>query len=122
MKANLKNIMKEAHKLAAKMEGNYIACLSEALKMAWAGIKIQAVKAFLLSFSFSYNWNNASKRQMSELCDNVIGYVADFTTGFASEVAKTCEKYRKVSEKQAYVIAREYVYTSAFKINSQYFL
>jgi hypothetical protein len=31
------------------------------------------------------------------------------TTGFASEVAKTVEKYGRVSEKQAYVIARAFV-------------
>ena len=68
--------------------------------------QIQEVKQFICSFAFSSNWNNSSRADMDNDAQSVIGYVANGNLGFASEIAQTVEKYKKISVKQAYWIAK----------------
>lgn len=68
--------------------------------------QIQEVKWFICNYAFSANWNNASRADMANDAETVIGYVATANLGFASEIAQTVEKYKKISEKQAYWIAK----------------
>lgn len=68
--------------------------------------KIQVLKNFIVSNAFAYGWNTASKRELGDEAETIVDQVAKFTTGFASEIAQTVLKYKKVSEKQAYWIAK----------------
>jgi hypothetical protein len=68
--------------------------------------QIQTVKGFLTSYAFSYGWNTASKKEMSDEAESIIALIAMGTYGFASEIASTVNKFKKVSEKQAYWIAK----------------
>lgn len=68
--------------------------------------KIQEVKVFL-GYAFSYGWNNASNKDFSIMAETIIGRVAmNEAAGFAGEIAKTVEGTKRVSEKQAYWIAK----------------
>ena len=66
---------------------------------------IQAVKEVLLGFTSNSRTFKANHNDMAEMADTLVSRVAE-VTGFAGDVAKTVEKYGKVSEKQAYIIAR----------------
>ena len=68
--------------------------------------KIQTVKSFITNYAFSYDFNNASKREMADEAETVIELVAQSGLGFASDIANTVNKYKKISEKQAYWIAK----------------
>jgi hypothetical protein len=74
--------------------------------------KIQTLKGFITRKAFSYNWNNASVREMADEAETVIALVAKHNLGFASEIATTVEKFKKISEKQAYWIAKAAVEAS----------
>ena len=68
--------------------------------------KIQEVKIFL-GRAYSAGWNNASDSDFANMAETIIGRVADKEeSGFAGEIAKTVEKTKRVSEKQAYWIAK----------------
>lgn len=68
--------------------------------------KIQTLKNFLTRNAFSYRWNTASKKELADEAMTIIHLVAIGSFGFASEIATTVEKFQKVSEKQAYWIAK----------------
>jgi len=68
--------------------------------------KIQILKKFILGYAFSYSWNAASRKELANEAETVIDLVAISGLGFASEIAATVAKYKKISEKQAYWIAK----------------
>lgn len=68
--------------------------------------KIQTLKNFLTRNAFSYGWNTASKKDIADDAETIINLVAISSYGFASEIATTVEKFKRVSEKQAYWIAK----------------
>jgi len=68
--------------------------------------KIQEVKVFL-GYAFSAGWNNNSSKGMADDAETIIGKVARREgAGFAGDIANSVEKYKKISEKQAYWIAK----------------
>lgn len=68
--------------------------------------KIQVLKQQIVRYAAIDRWNQNShtsdQDNVLSLCDKV----ADAKLGFASDVAATVAKYKKASEKQAYVIAK----------------
>ena len=68
--------------------------------------KIEVTKSFIVNNAFLYNWNNASIKEDADAAEKMIDLVAGSNLGFASEIAATAAKYKKVSEKQAYHIAK----------------
>lgn len=69
--------------------------------------KIQEVKKFIVQYAFQYGWNRASIKSFADEAETVISIVAmREEAGFAAEIAQTVEKYKRVSEKQAYWIAK----------------
>lgn len=68
--------------------------------------KIKEVK-FFLSYAFSCSYNTASNKDFDNMAQTIIGKVArNENSGFAGEIAATIEKTKRVSEKQAYWIAK----------------
>jgi hypothetical protein len=67
---------------------------------------INEVKNFILNYAFIDRWNKNSQSEMSDEAQTVIALVAEGGYGFASDVATSSAKYSKVSEKQAYWIAK----------------
>lgn len=84
---------------------------SQALIQAWRDAKnpsyrIQKTKSFILSYAFQYGWNKASVRDMADEAETIVDLVSKYGEGLAKEIATTVNKYKKVSEKQAYWIAK----------------
>ena len=103
-KFNLKAIMTNAWTLYKNGGRRF----SQALKEAWAAAKnpmakIQDDKMFLIN-QINYGVRNASVWALVE----EIMYKVIEKGGFAADVASTVMKYNKISEKQAFVIARAY--------------
>jgi ATP-dependent protease ClpP protease subunit len=74
-----------------------------------ANQKIQAVKSFITMFAFAHNWNNDSKREMADEAQSLIEQIAIGSFGLATEIAQSVKRFKKVSEKQAYWIAKSAV-------------
>jgi len=68
--------------------------------------KIHIIKGFILRNAFSYTFNTASKKELADEAETIISLVAASNLGFSSDIATTVEKYKKVSEKQAWCIAK----------------
>ncbi len=109
---NLTNIMKEAHRIAKTLEGDYTARLSEGLKQAWARLRsvvklsIQDLKKKLLwinacvygdrhSLGYQISAEHFAKLELHENANS-----------FVKSVCDSVVKYMKISEKQAYCLAR----------------
>lgn len=71
-------------------------------------VDLQSVKQAILDYARVNHWTQNSQVSFEEDIRSVIDSVADAPKlGFASQVAQTVKKYNyKVSEKQAYVIAK----------------
>ena len=68
--------------------------------------KINEVK-FFLSYAFSSSFNTASNKEFDNMAQTIIGKVArNEESGLAGDIAKTIEKSKRVSDKQAYWIAK----------------
>jgi len=67
--------------------------------------KVQEVKRFLLQYAFQYGFNTASLKGSDDCAQEIVDRVAGANAGFASTVAGSVVRYRKVSEKQAFIIA-----------------
>lgn len=76
--------------------------------------EIQEMKSFLVRNAFSYGWNTASRKQVDENAQDIIYRVSIGSFGLASEIAGTVLKYNKLSEKQAYWIAKAAVENNIF--------
>lgn len=80
--------------------------ISEALKTAWAQVKnagrIQEIKRELTVAFISY-YPTAEK---AAALSSIKSLLCIISSGFAYDVCQTVLKYKKCSEKQAYVIAR----------------
>lgn len=101
-------IFKAAHSLARTFSGDYRACFALALRIVRNNNDaIQAVKLIVLDYNSFYNHFDAAGD--FKFYATIINCVMDAKLGFASDVATSAIKYRKVSEKQAYVIARAFV-------------
>jgi hypothetical protein len=68
--------------------------------------KIQTVKSFLNNYSFEFSKNDTNKNQLVDEANTIIELVAIGNFGFASEIATTVNKFKRISEKQAYWIAK----------------
>lgn len=68
--------------------------------------KIQTVKSFLNNYSFEFSKNDTNKNQLIDEAATIIELVAIGNYGFATEIAVTVNKYKRISEKQAYWIAK----------------
>ena len=106
---NLSLIMKEAHRIASQLEGNYSACLSEGLKQAWKAANssklIQDVKKKIL---LPFDITGRVTQSMAYYAEEIFAYW--FKSGIWSEkVANTVIQYKKCSEKQAYCMAKDFV-------------
>lgn len=67
--------------------------------------QIQKVKTFICRWAFNSGMYRTFE-MMSDSAENIISQVAIQQLGFASEIASTVEKSKRVSEKQAYWIAK----------------
>jgi hypothetical protein len=67
---------------------------------------VNEVKNFIVKYSFIDRWNKNSQSELSDQAQGVIELVSMGGYGFASDVATSAAKYKKVSEKQAYWIAK----------------
>ena len=67
---------------------------------------IQTLKAQLVRYIGMDRWNNNSMMDIKEVYLTLVDRVADAATGFAKDVATTVSRSERISEKQAYVIAR----------------
>lgn len=70
---------------------------------------INEVKKSLMTYPSENRWNNSNDDRMGfiDITQHTVNQLADGNYGFASDVAKTVQKYRyKASEKQAYVMAK----------------
>lgn len=87
-------------------------CLKDAWKMAKTALKarpsidLQDVKWTLLQLG---NTIGQGSHGVAGEARSIVYYVATELNGFATDVAQTVLKYKRISEKQAYVIARAYV-------------
>ncbi len=123
-------IMKAAWRLIREARANSI---SEALRTVWAYAKnllasyrdgsyeaadaareaaeeareaaIAARKVSLDGIKSTLLWMLA-RNERGQFAYECVSYLANHLTGFGADVAKTVAKFRKISEKQAYVIAR----------------
>jgi hypothetical protein len=102
-------IFKAAHELAREFSGDYRARFALAIRIVRnQADAIQAIKLILLDFNMRYNYF-APNGDFAAYA-RIIDLVADAKSiGFASEVASTVRKFKSISEKQAFVIARAYV-------------
>ena len=67
---------------------------------------VQTLKSQLVRYIGMDRWNNNSMMDMKEDCMTLVSQVMHNATGFAKDVATTVDKYEKISEKQAYIIAK----------------
>jgi DNA-binding NarL/FixJ family response regulator len=63
----IKQIMTEAHKIAKSLEGDYMARMSMALKMAWKSAKEKTVETFELVTGYAKAINGATYKQIEYL-------------------------------------------------------
>lgn len=103
-------IFKAAHELAREFSGDYRARFALALRTIRNQAEaIQTVKYMVLDlnrYAYSHMGADGDFRAYARIID----LVADaHSIGFAAQVAQTVRKYKSVSEKQAYVIARAYI-------------
>lgn len=76
---------------------------------------IQQIKDLIIQFA--YRPNPYMDNGCTYNADTIIMHVAEGGFGFTSDIAKTVEKYKRVSEKQAYFIAKAAVEN---KLNIEY--
>ncbi len=126
---NLSNIMKEAHKIAKTLTGDYTARLSYALKAAWAKTKEIVIekgneyykKAQELANTITYlaNTERNNNTMFSINLEKLGGFIYSIaqTNTFAAKIATTVDntinpygyKVANVSSKQAWILACEAV-------------
>lgn len=113
-------IMKEAHQIAKTFEGNYSACFSEALKLAWAKAKDSS------NYSILKNWSKKdvfvalfekgfcrgyeSGKGYTERTENqnlILSLIENKSEGFKKDIAEKAW-FNRLSEKQAWVLAFEF--------------
>ena len=67
---------------------------------------IQTVKNALVRYIGMDRWNNNSMMDIREDYFQLVSHVMYNATGFAKDVATTVDRTGRISEKQAYIIAR----------------
>lgn len=68
--------------------------------------KIQVIKNLIASRAFNQNRGNDVAWELTDEAETIIEYVATGSFGLATDIANTANKWRKISEKQAYWIAK----------------
>jgi hypothetical protein len=68
--------------------------------------KIQVIKNLIVNRAFNKNFGNDVAWELTDEAETIIDYVANKPYGLATEIAHTVNKFKKVSEKQAYWIAK----------------
>lgn len=68
--------------------------------------QINETKSFLANYFNSYGFNTASKRELADEAATIIELVKIGNYGLATDIAKSVMTYNKISEKQAYWIAK----------------
>jgi len=66
---------------------------------------VQEIKGFVMRYAFGGGWNQRSKAEFADEANTIIDLVLDGKFGLPSDIAETCKKYKRVSEKQAWHIA-----------------
>ena len=77
------------------------------------GVSINSIKTVVLNYGAKISYNdriNAFGAQMKDekisLAEQTVNAIAEGNFGFASDIAKTVKNFGRISEKQAYWIAR----------------
>ena len=112
-----RQIMTEAHQIAKTFEGNYSACLSEALKISWENAKNNFTPDFI-----AIKNSNLSEMTVKDIYENIsLGFlknsaianeilqtVAERSKGFQKDIANKVLLGENISDKQAWCVAYEY--------------
>lgn len=112
----LKQIMTEAHQIARTFEGNYSACLSEALRVSHKNAKenftpdfIRIENSNLDESSVKEIFNILKWSVNSEmLIDEILMTVKNNSNGFQKDIAEKAQRGISLSQKQAWCVAYEY--------------
>ena len=117
-----RQIMSEAHQIAKTFEGNYTACLSEALRISWQNAKENFTPEFIIIanakieecsvkeiFEILNNGFNHIKGEFSALATEVLEVVINKSNGFQQDIAKKAYyENKELTYKQAWCVAYEY--------------
>ena len=111
-----KQIMTEAHQIAKTFEGNYSACLSEALKISHRNAKDNFTPDFIIIENTRLN--EKTTKQIFDilkwsvnsdmLIDEILMTVKNNSKGFQKDIAEKAIYGSFISEKQAWSVAFEY--------------
>lgn len=101
-------IFKAAHELAKSFEGDYVARLSEGLRIAYAESKFDsklAEKSVKEIFTAIYLFNSNGFDIEAE---TILDTVKNNSKGFQKNIAENALKYGRLTEKQAWCVAYEF--------------